>query len=49
MRKSKLELVLNFLEHYLDKHFWESRILATGIAIGFVRTDFLTIIHYFIK
>lgn len=43
MKKNNLETILKFL----DKHPWESRMLAAAIALSLVKSDILTIIQHF--
>lgn len=43
MKRNNLEIILKFL----DKHPWESRILAGAIALSLVKSDLLTIIQHF--
>jgi hypothetical protein len=44
MKKSNWELTLE----YLDRHKWQGRIIAAGIALSFIKSDIITIVKYFL-
>jgi len=44
MKKTNLELILD----YLDKHKWQGRIIAVGIALAMQGDQIKIIIDYFV-